>query len=610
MVALLVIVLSLIVSISAIGYYSAKEDITYRFSYTMDDGARSLTETVILVDKGLKLHETACEEKLKESFTPFLASYNDAAGDPGAMDLISLQADITSNLGGTAELFLINETGIIEYTTYKPDLGLDFRQWPVFYESLSTMREGNSFTADRVTNSFALKDQLMKYAYMPTPDHRYLLEIGFSSAHFYQARNEFSYLSVTGDLVNRSSEISSATLYNWAFRKIGGEKPDDPELLATLESVFTTKQSLVVTDETNHTMTQYVYIDLDDQTHPSSVYMNLVGEIVYSTKELDQILERTRMVTVLLCLLAIFLSVLGAYFLSRQLTRSVRSLVSDIDSIADGDLNHQIEMTDTAETEEIRESAKVLVNRLKEELATIQEKSRTLNLELEERKAIEVALEMANKKLTLLTGITRHDLLNQLTALQVYHDLLEHHCHGDEMATEYLKNIEIILGNIGDQIDFTKEYEEMGVRRPDWQNISELAAGIAAEPFFAGISVKVETPGLLIRADPLICKVIYNIFENALRHGCRVTEIVLRFYIADDGQGVLVIEDNGEGIPATMKDRIFEKGVGKNTGFGLFLSREVLSLAGITIRETGEEGMGARFEMVLPPGSWRFEEKE
>ncbi len=610
MVALLVIVFSLIVSISALGYYSAKEDLTCRFSLTMDDGARSLAEKAVLVDKGLKLHEITCEGQLKESFVPFLASYKRATGDPGAMDLISLKDEISSGLGGTVELFLINETGVIEYTTYEPDRGLDFRKWPTFYESISTIREGDSFSADRVTYSFVLKDQLMKYAYMPTPDHRYLLKIGFSSVHFYQARNEFSYLAVTGDLVNRSSEISSVTLYNWAFRKIGGDKAEGLVLLETLDSVLTTKQGLVVTDETNHTMTQYVYIDLDDQTDPSSVYMNLVGEIVYSTEELDQILERTRMVTVLLCLLAIFLSVLGTYFLSRQLTRSVRSLVSDIDTIADGDLNHQIGMTDSAETEEIRESTMVLVARLKEELAIIQDKSEILNLELEERKVVEDALEMANRKLNLLTSLTRHDLLNQLTALQVYHDLLQQHCNDDDMAKEYLKNVGCVLENIGDQIDFTREYEEMGVRRSDWQDISALAIEIASEWSLKSIAVKTETTGLLIRADPLIRKVIYNIFENARRHGGGVTEIVLRFVVAEDGQGVLVIEDNGDGVPAAMKERIFEKGFGKNTGFGLFLSRELLSIAGITIRETGEEGVGARFEMLLPPGSWRFEEKE
>ena len=610
MIVLLVIVLFLIVSLSALAYYSAEEDIACRFSYTMDDGARSLIETAVLVDKGLKLHESACEEQLRMSFVPFLAAYENSGGDPTVMDLLALKEELSSDLGGPVELFLINEKGVVEYTTYEPDLGLDFRQWPAFYESITVIREGNAFSADRVTNSFAVKDRLMKYAYLPTPDHRYLLEIGFSSDLFLTARAEFSYLAITRGLVNHSSEIQSVALYNWAFRKVSGTKAEDPVLLETLNSVFTTKKGQVVTDEINHTITEYVYIDLDDQTHASSVYMNLVGEIVYSTQEMDQILERTRMVTVLLCLVAIFLSVLGTYLLSRQLTRSVRSLVNDIDTIADGDLNHQIRVTDSAETEEIRESTEVLVACLKEELAIIQDKSKALNMELEERKAVEEALEMANRKLNLLTGLTRHDLLNQLTALQVYHERLQHHCDDDDMAKEYLKNVGNILENIGDQIDFTREYEEMGVRRPDWQDVSAMAMEIASEKSLKSIKVKAETTGLLIRADPLIRKVLYNIFENARRHGGRVTEIVLRFFVAEDGQGMLVIEDNGDGIPASMKDRIFEKGFGKNTGFGLYLSRELLSIAGITIRETGEEGVGARFEMILPPGSWRFEEKE
>ena len=609
MIVLLVIVLFLIVSLSALAYYSAEEDITSRFSFTMDDEARSLVEMAVLVDRGLTLAESTCEGQLKESFVPFLAAYENAGRDPAAIDLILLKEEISSQMGGTAELFLINESGVIEYTTYEPDFGLDFRKWPVFYESITALREGEAFSADRVTNSFAVKDRLMKYAYMPTPDHRYLLEIGFSSDLFLAAREDFSYSAVTAGLANHSAEIQSVMLYNSAFRKVGGTQAEDPELVETLNLVFTTKQSQLVPDRPNHTITQYVYIELDDQAHASSVYMNLVGEIVYSTKELDQILERTRMVTVVLCLLAIFLSVLGTYFLSRQLTRSVRSLVHDIDTIADGDLNHPIGETDSAETEEIRASTKVLVARLKEEMATIQDKSKTLNLELEERKAVEEALETANRKLNLLTGLTRHDLLNQLTALQVYHDLLQDHCNDDDTAKEYLKNVGGILENIGDQIDFTREYEEMGVRRPDWQDISALVQEIGSEKSLKTIAVKTETTGLLIRADPLIRKVIYNIFENARRHGGRVTEIVLRFYVAEDGQGVLVIEDNGDGIPASMKDRIFEKGFGKNTGFGLYLSRELLSIVGISIRETGEEGVGACFEMVLPPGSWRFEEK-
>ncbi|HNQ30521.1 MAG TPA: sensor histidine kinase, partial [Methanolinea sp.] len=49
----------------------------------------------------------------------------------------------------------------------------------------------------------------------------------------------------------------------------------------------------------------------------------------------------------------------------------------------------------------------------------------------------------------------------------------------------------------------------------------------------------------------------------------------------------------------------FEKGYGKGTGLGLFLSREILSITGMTIRETGIPGEGARFEIVVPKGMWR-----
>ncbi len=65
-------------------------------------------------------------------------------------------------------------------------------------------------------------------------------------------------------------------------------------------------------------------------------------------------------------------------------------------------------------------------------------------------------------------------------------------------------------------------------------------------------------------------------------------------------------EDDGEGVPADEKEKIFERGFGKNTGLGLFISREILDITGITIRETGVPGKGARFEMAVPKGTYRL----
>ncbi|WP_412733221.1 hypothetical protein [Minisyncoccus archaeiphilus] len=52
---------------------------------------------------------------------------------------------------------------------------------------------------------------------------------------------------------------------------------------------------------------------------------------------------------------------------------------------------------------------------------------------------------------------------------------------------------------------------------------------------------------------------------------------------------------------------IFRRGYGNNTGYGLFFCAEVLSMTGISIRESGTEGEGARFELVVPQGTYKID---
>ena len=54
------------------------------------------------------------------------------------------------------------------------------------------------------------------------------------------------------------------------------------------------------------------------------------------------------------------------------------------------------------------------------------------------------------------------------------------------------------------------------------------------------------------------------------------------------------------GMASSGEAAIFNRGYFKHTGFGLYLSREIHSITGITIRETGEPDKGARFEMTVP----------
>jgi len=225
--------------------------------------------------------------------------------------------------------------------------------------------------------------------------------------------------------------------------------------------------------------------------------------------------------------------------------------------------------------------------------------------DITEQKAAEDALSRVNKKLNILSSITRHDIKNQLMALMTYLELSKDEPGFGPTATEYLKNGIMIAETMERQIDFTKIYEDMGTTAPMWQNVNtNVRRAVAALPL-RDIAVDVDRSDLEIYADPLFEKVVYNLIDNALRYGGEAMTSI-RITSNETGAGLIIaFEDNGAGIASEDRKRLFEPGFGKHTGLGLSLSREILSITGITITETSDSGNGARFEMVVPKGAYR-----
>jgi len=228
--------------------------------------------------------------------------------------------------------------------------------------------------------------------------------------------------------------------------------------------------------------------------------------------------------------------------------------------------------------------------------------------DITERKQAEDALWQANKKLNLLSGITRHDINNQLLVLNGFLGFLQEKVT-DPTLKDYFTKITNASTRIAAMIRFTKEYEMIGVNAPVWQTCYTLVDTAAKQAPLGPVIVKNDLPaGVEVFSDPLIVKIFYNLMDNAARYGGKITTI--HFSAEErDGHHVVVCEDDGDGVVAEEKEQIFERGFGKNTGLGLALAREILDITGITIKETGEPGKGARFEMTVPKGAWRMKGK-
>lgn len=225
--------------------------------------------------------------------------------------------------------------------------------------------------------------------------------------------------------------------------------------------------------------------------------------------------------------------------------------------------------------------------------------------DMTEQRKVDQALAEANRKLNLLTDLTRHDIRNKLTVLTGYLDLFRN-CPAEPYFSMYTEKINDTVAAISAEVEFTRIYQNLGTSAPCWYNVDKLFKKVCTQLEVPPVTVSSQSDGWEIFADPLIERVFYTLVDNAFQYGTTLTEIRRRAYEIPDGL-VIVIEDNGVGIPQDHKERIFEEGFGESPGHShsLFLAREILSITDITIRETGRAGKGARFEIQVPKGMYR-----
>jgi PAS domain S-box-containing protein len=231
-----------------------------------------------------------------------------------------------------------------------------------------------------------------------------------------------------------------------------------------------------------------------------------------------------------------------------------------------------------------------------------------LKAEIQERKRFESAIQLANRKLNTLSSITRHDILNQITAIVMYLSLAEEMVT-DPIIREHLEKIDKVTQLIQKQIRFTRDYQNIGSSTPQWLNVAGTVKEAIKDVDLGGVTVDATFGDLEIYADSLLDKVFYNLIDNSLCHGEKVT--VIRFFYKENPGGLTIYcEDDGVGVPFNAKERIFKREYYRNTGYGLFLAGEILSITGLIIKESGEPGTGARFEIHVPQGAFRFSTPE
>jgi len=381
----IILIISLVLAgVLPISYIRATEDVIREHAIIEAYTEHTLIESVQLVNKGLDLIDSSLNPVMEEMLSTYLEEYTRSGQDPGAMDLFSLKERFSQQTNATVDLYVFNEDGIILYTTEPAVKGVDFKNYPEFYSALKQHMKGSTPAMDRVVRSvqnqsdLKVLGDLRKFAYIPTPDHRYVLEIGLLSDAFADIRSEFSYQYMVGRIWDENPDIDVLEIYDiwgnrvavWSSDQNISEEviplPSDDITQALRSRSGTSFGSPVQGDRTT-----ILFIDLKN---PQALSDDSIVAVIRYGDRLKEQLEMLLFQYILFGIVGIGSGIILALLVSKRISAPIREIVTDVHQIADGDLDHTIRSMHTLEFTELETSMNLMIQKIKEYSEEIERK--------------------------------------------------------------------------------------------------------------------------------------------------------------------------------------------------------------------------------------------
>lgn len=282
------------------------------------------------------------------------------------------------------DLYIFNSDKIIFNTTFKKDLGFDFKKLGMRYiRFLDSIKTLNHCFPERTSIQY-VTNKPRKFSYHSTHDKKYILELSYTSPG-YETLQKLMFSSI--DTISKHyKEIRKITLYMATEifptfdKKAILKESHKPEMI----NVYKTGNEKQIIEFENGTKITYSYAFIDME----GSYMHDGWIIQFITDDSNEkILAKHELVNlVLLLLLTILPLFLIIYFGTKRLTNPIKILVQKVTRISSGNLAERVEIKGNNEITELSIHFNKMVNDLEESYNTLEQKVETRTQELENEK--------------------------------------------------------------------------------------------------------------------------------------------------------------------------------------------------------------------------------
>ncbi len=598
----LLLIIPILIAMSVSDYLNAKSDLERAYKMLQQQTESNILNAIKLVDAGHKVLERFLDEDMKDAFITFRDAYQIAGKDPSKMDL----DDLKIVLGGKMDLYIINQNGIVEYTTYKKDLRFDFKEWPALFSHLMKARQTDEFVNGGITTE-ARTGIIRKFAYMSSPDHKYVLELGLISDEFADLMGGLDIVDINRRLKSINPSLNNVRIFGRNARSLG--EPDylpDSATKQIIKKVYDTKKTEEIAGKLKKRYTRYIFVNLKDDDINVVSDPSKVVELTYNTRLVDDSLQTTASFHFLLSIISIVLSVIFTFIISAWITRPIQSIVNSVNIIAEGQLSHRIEVETNNELKLLKQSITKMVNSM---LASINQ------------------IEQQNNELTKLDKLkddflsnTSHELRTPIHGIIGIADSMLDGAAGD-LPPKANQNLSLIILSgrrlynlVNDILDFSKLKHQniiLQIKPIDIKVLTEVVVTlsqvlIGSKNLKLLNNIKDDHP---VDADEnRVQQILHNLVSNAIKFTDSGT-VEISSTVYNDKYLMIAVSDTGIGIPPDKLDTVFrpfvqaEGSIAREyggTGLGLSITKQLVELHGGEIFMQSTVGRGSTVSFTLP----------
>ena len=421
-------------------------------------------------------------------------------------------------------------------------------------------------------------------------------------------RDQTYYLAAQLESVERDQLLD-------ALREITGVMPVRVGVATADSLIWEMEDGRIITDptfmdkeEVRRAVTErFVYIEREENGRPvlyGAVYRPESGLLVrvgQIAPPMYTVLQRILATLIIGMVLALVLALIGAWIAAQQVTKPLQALSSGAQRIAEGDLDHHIEVqTRAIEIQDLKNSLNAMSGRF---LNDISELHRMAQIQNE------------------FIGNVSHEVKNPIFAVGGYLEALESAELTPEMRIKYankgLMNLQRLNNLFSDLIEIAKlEYRPDALYSEPFdlqELLLEVCDMLEPKAQAKDLQLSYDNPPVVVNGDrSRIRQVLINLIDNAIAYSdsgtvrCRIRRRLEKARVE--------IVDTGRGIPEESLNRVFERfyradparaRAGGGAGLGLAIVKQLVELqhGQVSIESEVGRGTSVRFTLPLTPDS-------